>query len=188
MKHTLYFICMINFVGIVHAMEESTTHAIKAAITKQTVTDNRENFLVFLDKKKDEYRTLQEWTNPNSFLGSLFSTVIEWVTPWTRYGKIEPEKTKTFLGRAFTRQEELKRAVEDIDTGYLNTVISKMTKRGLREKNLAQLAKIMKENKYPDFETEKMGAKSGDNEYVISDDQFYPFAATTLFAVYLVEK
>ncbi len=182
---TLVFLCSVITLP---------AQAMERQITTETITDSREKFSSFLGKKHEEYQQLQSWTDPDSFWGPIISSVIETVSAWTRYGQIEPEKTKAFLGRAFADPDALQQAIVYLSTSeesitYLNTVLRELTEEDLRKKKLGNLAKAMQGKPHPGMpDTQQIATKDERGEYIVPDDQFSLFAATNLFAVFCVEE
>lgn len=163
-------------------------------ITKELVLESKEKFVQFLEKQDENYKKLESWTNPNWLFGSLVSKTIEFVSPMTRYGHIEPEKSKIFLGRAFEDIEQLKNSIDTLsqsqaNIAYLNTILNELSDTDLKNRDIGTIAKAMIGKEHPEIkDTSQMGSKNKNDQYIIPNEKFYLFAVTNLFATFCVDE
>ncbi len=164
----------------------------KISITKETVTKltktQKKKFDAFLEQKKKEYEQLMKWT-PNNFLGKIATFAIETFSPLMGLGDVDVRHAKTFLGRAFEKEEKLKKAItkldEDQNIRYLQTVFSDQIT------NRPDLIQAIRKHRHPCLTNEdlkKMGDKNDKNQYIISDDIFYTLASCNFAAFHIFEQ
>ncbi len=165
-------------------------------INKNTLLDYLKNIDPFIELKKNEKNQLAQLPDGNSFFGRATNFFIEKIFAplFSKYGDVNIEEAKIFLGRSFEREDLLKKAFETLPDNettisYLQDIFSQAQGDILNKKDGARFLEIVRKVKYKKLENPKcMGEKDQQGNYKISDADFYNFSAATLTAFYIFEE
>lgn len=166
-------------------------------ITSKSLNGYRTNIDNFIKTKRGEKNILSQLPDGNSFFGRAANFVIEnLLAPiFSIYGEVELERAKDFLGRCFENEQLLMQAINSLEKNqdnldYLNTIFKQASKDNiLSKKDGPRFLKIVKTTKHKGVPNPtQMGNKNSNGEYIIPDDDFYRFSASTLMAFHIFEN
>lgn len=165
-------------------------------INKNTLRDYKKDIHVFIDTKRNEKNQLFRLPSGNTFFGIATNFIIENVIAplFTKYGNVNIEEAKIFLGRSFDQEPLLQKALDTIQDNsaaltYLQDIFSQANGAILAKKDGVGFMKIVKTVKHSKVINPKcMGDKNSHGEYTICDPDFYDYSAATLMAFHIFEN
>jgi hypothetical protein len=171
-------------------MDSETAHhdvAMKP-ITPDIVVEYKKTFPKFLEHQESNLAMLRKLPKGNGLLGTLVKKSVEAVLSVCGLGNVDLDQARNFLTRTFENEKAFHAAIEKLETDaanmdYLSKVFAQLPPDAARKRSRADLTIVMKQVKHARVPNpELMGDKA-----VVSDENFFPFAACQLFALHLLE-
>ena len=173
-----------------------TQETARLVITPELLTEYKKTFPAYLKSKESECNRLRQLTDDSSWYGGIMASVIEFVSPWLGFGDVDVSKAKLFLNRVFdeNKKQLLEQTIAQFETSpdnreYLQKLFDTLPMQAYQRKDRPTIVNAMhlyKHKKVPN--SDSLGIKNNQGEYILTDENFFPYAVSNLFAFHILES
>ncbi len=168
----------------------------RLTITTEFLAEYKKTFPEYLKNKEGECNRLRNLTDDTHWYGGIMASVIEFVSPWIGFGDVDVNKAKLFLNRVFDENKKamLEQSIASFELSkdnqeYLQKLFDTLPIEAYKKKDRPTIVKAMhiyKHKKVPN--SDALGEKNSEGEYLLSDENFFPYAISNLFAFHILDS